>query len=114
MSERKIIGYSAGDDGWPPKDGRSSFAEEAYGEHPGNAVRDSFHSPREQLANALTRLEKNSQPLEARPIPPLFPKQPLSGTAKYFVVGARVFAGSLMLVLWVAVVGPIWFAILLR
>src|SRR5438105_4841989 len=41
-------------------------------------------------------------------------KAPLPPIAKHFVIAARLFAGGLMVVVWLLVVGPIWLAVLLR
>jgi len=42
------------------------------------------------------------------------PDEPQSSIAHAIIVGARVFAGIIMLVLWLVIIGPVWFAMLLR
>jgi hypothetical protein len=75
-------------------------------------VWDRAHAENESRNRILALADE--QIVHEGPISPQFDRQRLSTIAKPFVVGARIFAGALMLLLWFCIVGPIWFAILLR
>jgi hypothetical protein len=64
-----------------------------------------YHSYFGQVESALRRDKRDT---------PRNPDEPHSFLASVIIVGARGFAGIIMLVLWLVIIGPVWFAMLLR